>query len=425
VPALTYDALVAELFPRLTGGIRWGLDRTRRLLASVGDPHRSYPALHVGGTNGKGSVAAMLAAVLQRSGRRVGLYTSPHLCSFRERFRVDGEPLSETEILAAAERLWPAIEAESPSFFEATTALAFLALASAEIDVAVVEVGLGGRLDATNVIEPVVCVITNVERDHMQYLGDSLESIAVEKAGILKPGVPAVTGETAEVPLAVLVRRAEAVGAPLRVLTPAELRNVQTSAAGTDFLLAESAWGPLSVHTPLPGTHQATNAALAIRALELLPAPLRTGTDAVLDGLAGVRWPGRLQVEHIEGIDWIFDVAHNVAGMNALVAALAAISPARPLVAVVGVLGDKDWQGMLHPLAAAVDQLIVTLPPGAPPERRWDPMAVLEATGLRHAEVCGEFDEALRRAAAAGASVLVTGSFHTVGDALRVLGRLP
>jgi dihydrofolate synthase/folylpolyglutamate synthase len=194
--ALDYEELVRELFPRLTGGIRWGLERTRALLSAVGDPHTAYATIHVGGTNGKGSVAATIAGILHAAGHRTGLYSSPHLTTFRERIRIDGTPIEEAALLAAAERLWPHIRATEPSFFEATTAIGFLALADAGVDVAVIEVGLGGRLDATNVIAPVLSVLTNVSLDHVQLLGNTVEEVAREKAGIIKPGTPALTAET-------------------------------------------------------------------------------------------------------------------------------------------------------------------------------------------------------------------------------------
>src|SRR5215218_5504524 len=208
------------LFSRPTGGIRWGLERTGELLAEVGDPHRTFRSLHVAGTNGKGSVSALCDAALRAADtpRRIGLYTSPHLVSFDERIRIDGRPVDRELLLACEARLRPAIERTGATFFEATTAIAFLCFAEAGVDLAVVEVGLGGRLDSTNVITPLASAITNIARDHTEYLGDSIEEIAFEKAGILKPGVPAVTGETAPGALAVLQRRAEEVGAPLTVL---------------------------------------------------------------------------------------------------------------------------------------------------------------------------------------------------------------
>jgi dihydrofolate synthase / folylpolyglutamate synthase len=425
--ALTYDALIAELFPRLTGGIRWGLERTRRLLAGVGDPHRSYRVLHVGGTNGKGSVAAHLESVLRRDGRHVALYSSPHLCTFRERIRIDGRAIGEDALLSAAQRLWPAVRREQPSFFEATTVIALLAMAEAGVDTAVVEVGLGGRLDSTNVVEPDVVVLTNVSLDHVQLLGPTVAHVAREKAGIIK-GAPVITGESGEVALDLFRAAARTVGAPLHELDPADLRDVKVALDGTHFTLGNTAWGDLALSTPLLGYHQAVNAALAVLALGALP-ERRPTTEAVVTGLRQTRWAGRLQLERIEGVTWLFDVAHNVAGVEAAVSALAALPLARPLTAVVGVLGDKDWVNMLTPLCSAAAHVLLTAPPTAPPERRWDPEQVLREVPCANAETVGDFlgalDVAQRRAAAAGGSVLVTGSFHTVGDALAAFGLCP
>jgi len=423
----TYADLIRELFPRLTGGIRWGLDRTQRLLASVGDPQQAFRSLHVGGTNGKGSVSATLAAVLQARDLRVGLYTSPHLCAFRERVQLGGEPLDDALLVAAARRLWPAFEAERPSFFEATTALAFLALAQAGAEVVVAEVGLGGRLDATNVLRPEVAVLTNVALDHAQYLGNTLESIAGEKAGIIKAGVPVVTAERDPAILGIFRSRAAEAGAPFHALAADEPAAVHPAAGGTAFELATASWGRLALRTPLAGAHQAVNAALAVRALELLPPELRPEPAAVRTGVEAVRWPGRLQREVVGGRDWLFDVAHNPAGVQALVAALPDLVLPRPIVAVVGILGDKDWSLMLPPLAAAVDGLVLTEPPSAPSERRWDAVAVLARLPGLVAEAVGDFPAALEQARgrAGSGTVLVTGSFHTVGDALALLGRAP
>jgi dihydrofolate synthase / folylpolyglutamate synthase len=422
----TYDALVAELFPRLTGGIRWGLERTRRMLADVGDPHRSYRVLHVGGTNGKGSVAAHLESVLRSDGRRVALYSSPHLCTFRERIRLDGRAIGEDALLAAARRLWPAIRREEPSFFEATTVIAFLAMAEAGVDTAVVEVGLGGRLDSTNVVDPDVVVLTNVSLDHVQLLGPTLAHVAREKAGIIK-AAPVVTGETAEPALGIFRGAAAAAGAPLRVLASTELTGVDVGLDGTRFEVRNTPWGDLSLRTPLLGRHQATNAALAVLAAGALPRP--PALAAVQQGLPATVWPGRLQLERVGGVMWLFDVAHNVAGVEALVAAVHELRLPRPLTALVGVLGDKDWGNMLTPLCMAADSVILTAPPTAPPERRWDPEQVLREVRCPGARIVIDFGAALelaqQLAAGAGGSVLVTGSFHTVGDALAAFGRCP
>lgn len=425
--APSYAELVRQLFPRLSGGIRWGLERTEQLLAAVGDPHRQYPTIHVGGTNGKGSVAVTIAAILEHAGHRTGLYSSPHLTTFRERIRIGGQPISEAALLDAAARLWPHIAAASPSFFEATTAIGFLALADASVDVAVIEVGLGGRLDSTNVVMPELVVLTNVSLDHVQLLGSSLEQVAAEKAGIIKPGVPVVTAETNPTVLAGFERRARELGAPFHVLGADAVRDVHVDGSGTSFCVATDAWGEVEVHTPLLGAHQARNAALAITALAELPAERRPDAAAIREGVRAVSWPGRAQrLQHL-GVTWLFDVAHNAAGVEALVATLTDLALPRPLAALVGVLGDKDWRSMLRPLAGITDHLVLTLPPTAPSERRWDPVAVLTEAPVPHARAESDFIRALETAhsLAAGGTVLVTGSFHTVGDALIALNLAP
>lgn len=421
---ISYGALLDELFPRLTGGIRWGLDRTRRMLSAVGDPHTAYPCVHIAGTNGKGSVAAIMESVLRRSGLRTGLYTSPHLVDFKERIRISGLPIAEVELLATARALWPQIQAEAPSFFEAATVMAFLALRRARVDVAVVEVGMGGRLDSTNVVDPDVVVITNVALDHAQYLGDDLATIAGEKAGVIKPGVPVVTAETDPVVLDVIRRTAAARGAPVyEVGTPV----AELDARGTTVVM-DTSWGELSLRVPLAGQHQAANLAVAVAALGLMPEPRRVSRAALVEGVAEVSWPGRLQTETVEGVTWIFDVAHNAAGTRSLLDALPVLRPRRPMVALVGVLGDKDWDRMLPPLFQAADGAILGEPPSAPIQRRWDPEAVLHELGdPQGVRVIRPFSTAVREAAARarGGTVLCTGSVHTVGDAMLALGLAP
>lgn len=441
---LSYGVLLDRLFPRLTGGIRWGLERTGRLLHHVDDPHLAFPVVHIGGTNGKGSVAAIMESVLRHGGHHTGLYTSPHLIDFRERIQVDGRPIGEDDLLSAARELWPRIEEEAPSFFEAATVIAFQALRRAAVDVAVVEVGMGGRLDSTNVVAPAVTVITNVAMDHAQYLGADIATIAAEKAGIIKAGVPVVTGEADPAVLAVLERTARERSAPFHVVSApmAEL-----DVRGTTAVL-QTVWGELSVRVPLAGAHQASNLAVAVRALELLPPGLRPSKEALVGGARATRWPGRLQVEERDAVSWIFDVAHNAAGVESLTAALAALDIRRPLVAVVGVLGDKEWESMLPPLFSVVDRAILVEPPSAPAERRWDPDEVLARLGHPPGvRVVRPFSAALAEAAAeAGAgggtrpssavgdgggadaragTVVCTGSVHTVGDAMLALAIPP
>jgi dihydrofolate synthase / folylpolyglutamate synthase len=418
-----YLELVGKLFPRLTGGIRWGLERTEQLLEAAGDPHRRYRTIHVAGTNGKGSVAATIASVLKESGHRTGFYSSPHLSSFRERIRIDGKPIGETELLAAAEPIWPAIEASGASFFEATTVLAFEAMARAKVDVAVVEVGLGGRLDSTNVIIPVLSVITNIAFDHADYLGSTLTEIAGEKAGIIKQNVPVVTGETNEEVLQVFRQRATPLGAPLVVCAPGAEGIV--SEKGSDFTVETDRWGTLQLHSPLIGSHQVRNLRLAVCALDRVGAALGIGREHMERGVKSVHWPGRFQVVRTEGPIWVFDVAHNEAGVHALVETFRGLDLPRPVALVIGILGDKDWARMLPPLFDLGDQVILTLPPTAPANRAWNPDDVLARMQVGNAIVERDFGRALERArqfAVHAGTVLVTGSFHTVGDAQSVMG---
>lgn len=379
----------------------------------------------MGGTNGKGSVAAILASVLRRSGHRVGLYTSPHLLSFAERIQVDGCPLAHGVLQRSADSLWPALAAEGCSFFEAATVLAFAAFRDAGVDLAVVEVGLGGRLDSTNVVEPTVVGITNVAMDHQEYLGHDLASIAWEKAGILKEGTPAVTAELDSEVLHIFRGRAAEVGAPLREIAADEPRDVRLRLDGTDFALDRTIWGPLSLSVPLPGAHQARNGALAVRMLEALPPGLRPESDEVLAGMASTNWPGRVQVLRAGAGTFVFDVAHNVAGVGALTETLRRLDVPEPVVLLVGILGDKDWPSMLPSLFDVADGVVLTQPWSAPAGRRWDPAIAAEASGsATPLEIVPDFSAALRRASewAAEGTVVVTGSVHTVGDALADLG---
>lgn len=422
------DALLGELFPDRPSAVDWGLDRMRAALADVGNPHRRYSSLHVGGTNGKGTVAATWESVLRLEGRRTGLYTSPHLCSFRERIRVDGRPLGHRRLLETAERLRPLARELGMPMFEAATLLALVVFAQEGIDAACIEVGLGGRLDATNVIEPEVVAITNVSLDHQDFLGATVEEIARAKAGIVKPGVPLVTAETDDRVLAVLEDAAVAGGAPfVRVDPGRDVRDVRVGERGTTFRCAGAGGSFRELRTPLPGAHQAVNATLAVAALEVLPSPPSAGS--IRTGVATVEWPGRGQMVWLGGRRYIFDTAHNRAATDALARTLDQLSPPRPLVAVVGILADKDWPRMVPAIVAVADAVVLTSPPSAPSERRWRPheaRAAAEGHSAR-VEVVEEIGGALARAAllACEGTILVTGSCHTVGDALRALDVKP
>ena len=423
------DPLVDRLFPPLATGVHWGLERTSSFLSATGDPHTGYPIVHIGGTNGKGSVASTLSSTLERAGHRVGLYTSPHLCSFTERFQLGGALVAEEELIDLADGLRDDIVRHGLTFFEAATAVAFHLFARWEVDVVVLEVGLGGRLDATTVASPVVTAVTNVALDHSEYLGDTLPEIAGEKGGIIKPGVPFITAETDPELVELFRKMCVRAGAPFRAFDPAtELAELEVVEDHTLLRVTTDLWGELELWTPLVGSHQAINAGLTVHILEHLPEALRPERDAILEGIRAVQWPGRSQIEHIGDQVWLFDVAHNTAGALALADVVERLPLPRPVVMLTGVLGDKDWRSMLPPLFRLADRAILTQPPSAPAERRWDPERAMRAIGSPCAlEVEEEFGSAVERAriAAGQGTVVVTGSNHTVGDALRLLNRIP
>jgi len=423
------DPLVTRLFPPLATGVHWGLERTELALKALGDPHLAYQVLHVGGTNGKGSVVSTLSAVLDKAGQRSGCFTSPHLCSFRERVRVGGRALSDDELLLYAEEVRDTVLRFGLTFFEAVTVLGLHAFARQGVEVAAVEVGLGGRFDATNVVDPEVSAVTNVAMDHADYLGESLAQITFEKAGIMKAGVPFVTAESDDELLLLLKGFARDRGVPLTAVDPTvEVRDLEVARDHTAFAMDTLGWGRLELSTPLVGRHQAANTLLAVRVLEHMSEHTRPGAEAVKDGIAAVVHPGRDQTEVVDGKTWFFDVAHNTAGVLSLVDTVDRLDLPRPMAALVGVLGDKDWRSMLPPLFSRVDYAVLTQPPSAPPERRWDARRAADAVAhLCPMRLEADFEAAMRRARAeaGGGTVVVTGSVHTVGSALKVLGREP
>jgi len=374
----------------------------------LGHPERHFPSVHIAGTNGKGSTCAFTAAELAARGFRVGMYTSPHLVSVRERVVVDGVPIGEEAFAEWTTFLRPHIERLDASFFEATTAIAFADLAARGVDVAVIEVGLGGRLDATNVITPLVAVVTKIAREHTDYLGTDLASIAREKAGVAKPGVPFVTGEQDAAVRQVLVVEAERRGANAVILVDP----TQPAPPGRSL--------------GLKGRHQVGNAWVALAALNALPPPFGLGggaADGWPDSFAHAYVPGRFDVRG----PWIFDVAHNPDGAQVLADTLRDCNPPRPRRALVGVLGDKDYRGMIVALAREIDGFVFTMPDSAPERRRWD-LHRLEGevaqlgVALESAMFEPDFARALEHVQQHAATIVVTGSFHTVGDAL---ARLP
>lgn len=422
------DPLVSRLFPPLATGVHWDLDRSFRALEALGDPHLAYPTVHIGGTNGKGSVTSTVGSVLQVAGYKTGCYTSPHLCSFRERMLVSGQPLGEETILAYAADVLGPVQEFGLTFFEAITVLAMYAFAREGVDFGVMEVGLGGRLDATNVVRPEVTAVTNVAMDHAEYLGSTVEAIAREKAGIMKAGVPFVTAEPRPETVELFRTLAADVGAPFHRVSDADLRDVCVSVEETTLTAPSERWGDVALRTPLVGHHQASNAALALAIVERLDGRFRPTLDAVVEGVGVVRYHGRDEVQTVGDTTFLFDVAHNTAGIRSLVDTIDRLDLPGPLVALVGVLGDKDWHEMLPALLSRVESAVLTQPPSAPEGRRWDPLeAAAVVEGLTEVRVIDDFVSALdfARLQAGRGTVVATGSVHTVGSAMSLLGLDP
>jgi dihydrofolate synthase/folylpolyglutamate synthase len=413
----SYRAALDYLFERTTGGSRFGLERTAALLEALGNPHDRLRIFHVAGTNGKGSACATLEAMLRGKGLRVGKYTSPHLVDFRERFLIDGRAVSEHYVVEWINRWTPAVEQTGATFFEATTAMAFDWFATSEVDVAVIETGLGGRLDSTNVVRPVAAGVTAIGIDHVEYLGTTRESIAFEKAGIFKEGAPAVIGEPDPDILGLLTRYASEHGAqPIAsVWRDAPPSRITVSAQGTSFEVTIDGI-TTRLQTPLAGAHQASNTMAALLMLRSAGAPWSLSLDEAAAVLPNVRLPGRF---HREG-RFIFDVAHNPDGAAVLAATVKAVGEPRPVAALLTVLTDKDWRGVMGALAPVVDVFVLTAAPTAPASRAWkadEALAYAKSRGWQ-AVLETDFDRAIATASSLAATVLVTGSFHTVGDAM-------
>ncbi len=412
--------LALPRFATDTAAYQPGLERMTALLGALGRPHESFSAVHIAGTNGKGSTASLAAAVAGALGLRVGLHTSPHLATLRERMRVDGEPASQAWLEDAVARVGDAIDAVGPSFFEATVALSLLFFAEQNVDLAVVEVGLGGRLDATNVVRPAVSVVTHVGLDHMDLLGETVQEIGREKAGIARPGVPlvhAVEGPAREAVEAEAVRRG---AEPEDVRRTCAVEVVGTSPLRVRLATPAADLGEVAVG--LPGRHQAWNAALAVRAVEVALAPRRPAPDTVRLGLAEVaaRSGLRGRGEALAGDPRVvLDVAHNADGWRAALDGIAVPEGGR-LWALVGIMADKDADALADALAGHGARALVVPLDGdraLAPSTLADRLRARGVPGLQVADAGAALD-AFAEAAAPDDRMLVTGSHLTVAAVL-------
>lgn len=421
--ALDYLANLAKF------GFNFGLGRIQELLKRLDNPHSGLKIIHIGGTNGKGSTTAMLSAILQEGGYRVGAFTSPHLKSYTERYRINGEEISGEQVAGLIDELRPHLEAmvaegfEHPTEFEVGTALAFLYFNREKVDFQVVEVGLGGAIDSTNVIEPLLSIITNVSMDHMDYLGHTIEEITRVKAGIIKPGAPVVTAAGGEA-LEVIESICRDKGSPLYV-TGRDLTR-QSGAwdlSGQSFSLRGRREFYRDLFIPLLGGHQLVNAATAVAAAEvLMDLGVSLNGSAVRRGLVRTRWPGRMEVVRHKPLV-IIDGAHNYDGARCLRRALQEYFPGRSMVLVIGMLGDKERVRVTAELASAARAVVVTRPAN-PRAGNWRELAGEARRYVSEVYLLEDTGEAVRKALAlAGPEeiICITGSLYMVGGAREIL----
>jgi dihydrofolate synthase/folylpolyglutamate synthase len=417
----SYREAIDALFARTGATSKFGLERTLAFLELLGNPHKRLNMFHVAGTNGKGSVVATLYAALRSKGMRTGRYMSPHLVDFRERIVVDDVMVDEKYVVDFLSKWSSDVESLGATFFEITTAMAFDYFARSGVDVAVIETGRGGRLDSTNVITPLASGVTSISLDHTEFLGNTEEEIAREKAGIFKPGVPSVIGAMSTNARIEIYKTAAAAGASAVIDATRLYRtsDVMVRASGTWFTVHYGA-EKMQMRTSLIGAAQAGNAAVALAMLRAAQSPWSVTLEEAGEILHSVKLPGRFQRVG----KYVLDVAHNPDGMTLLASSLKSIDPPGPVAGVLGVLADKDWRSMMTILSAAVDEIILVAPPTAPPNRAWNPTEALRFAQSRaiNARIDPDFDHAITTAPTAASTVVVTGSFHTVGDALAVLG---
>lgn len=437
---MIYSEAIQFLYDLRFFGAKFGLENTFKLAGAMGNPQERLRFIHVAGTNGKGSTCAMLESIYRAAGLRVGLFTSPHLVSFRERIQVNRRLIGEDDVVRLVEQIQSLFsqfpDGHHPTFFEAVTVMALKYFGEQKCDLVIWETGLGGRLDATNIVMPLASVITNISLDHQQWLGNTLAAIAAEKAGIIKPGIPTVTTTDEPEALAVIEKTAQEKNAPLTTV----------AADGNPQLTQSAGFFREAAALPLPGEHQRLNAALALATIEVLRHQIPVAEEAIRTGLKTIHWPGRLQLLTLPGNRRILlDGAHNVAGAKALCAAIASWSsdfslagdtlkfesqraapmPGDPITLILGVLQDKDWRHIcetLAPLAARIFTVPVASERNARPEEL--------AAACRAANASAEISAypSLRNALEEMAGenlVVITGSLYLVGEALELLGLFP
>jgi dihydrofolate synthase/folylpolyglutamate synthase len=425
---MTYAEAIQFLYGLRLFGAKFGLENTFKLTALAGDPQNRLRFIHVAGTNGKGSTCAMLESIYRAADLRIGLFTSPHLVSFRERIQVNRRLISEDKVVRLVKELQPLLKqfpsGHHPTFFEVVTVMALKFFAEQKCDLVIWETGLGGRLDATNIVTPLASVITNIAFDHEQWLGDTLGKIAAEKAGIIKPGVPVITGADEPEALAVIEETARGKDAPLIKINSWEGRR----AAVPNQNRSGSPTRPSSPveKLPLPGEHQKINAALALATVGVLQNKIPASIEAIQTGLSKVDWPGRLQlIQRPNGQKILLDGAHNVAGAKVLRAALERNFQSPGHTLILGVFQDKDWRHICETLAPPAARIFaVPVSSERSANARELAAACRAANPAARIAACGSLREAMQKAAGDD-FVVVAGSLYLVGEALEILGLSP
>lgn len=401
---MTYAEAIQFLYGLQIFGANLGLERAEKLAALAGNPEKNLRFIHVAGTNGKGSTCAMLESIYRGASLRVGLFTSPHLVSFRERMQINRQMISEPEIIRLVEAIQPLLKKLSPdnhpTMFEVVTVMALKYFAEQKCDLVIWETGLGGRLDATNIVTPLASVITNIALDHTQWLGDTLEKIATEKAGIIKPGVPVITSEDKPEALAVIEKVAW------------ENQTVLTRHSNLKSQIQ---------NLPLAGEHQKQNAALALATVATLQNQLPVEPTQIQKGMRNVNWPGRLQLIQRGAQKFLLDGAHNLAGVETLRATLISDFPAEKPAFILGILGDKDWRAMCESLAPLAKRILL-VPVGSERTMPPDELAAVCRAANPNAETlcCPSLETALRAVDSAPFTV-IAGSLYLIGEALALL----
>ncbi len=408
--------------------MKFGLRGIRTLLASLGNPHRDFKSVHVAGTNGKGSTSSMLAAVFTAAGYRTGLYTSPHLVSFTERIRINGKPIPRRDVARLTKLVKNQVQRQKATYFEAVTAIAFKYFSEQKVDIAIIETGLGGRLDATNVIRPLVSVITNISLEHTAILGNSLESIAYEKAGIIKRSIPCVTGIDAEKPLAVVRRQSRKQNAQLFHAHSVKVKVLKSGLEGLEVNARDVQASYQRLRVSLAGEHQVMNLRIVLCTLCVIQrlGSYRIEEEHIRNGLADIAsfsgLEGRMSVLHRDPLV-IGDVAHNPDSTRRLVAALEKVG-IRNVFLVFGVVQDKDYHQMVRFLTPITRAVIVTEARTTRARRAADLSAEFSHQGIRVVEATRRVRQAVATALARrgkNVPILITGSHYVLGEAIPFL----